>query len=412
MSKKNITRDLPSADQEELLYDLYYNKKLLFGRDRLYKYIQENYPDSGISRRMVYNWLSRQEVHQIFQQTKRTKLIQHTVLNEPKKQIGVDLVDMQKYEYNGYKYILTCIDLFSKKAYARALKSKEEKEVTKAMEYLIKNEIHYVSSIRSDRGSEFISNSFLDLLKKYDIKSVLSLPAKPESNGNIERFNKTLKRLLRMAILINKTKDWVSQLPIVIDNYNDTENTVTHKTPNELDEEYDKNILEDVEDTISKKVNSRNENDEPKFKKNDKVRIKLSEDEKPSGGENWSKKIYTIYKVLKPRSSISSVSYLIKDKDEKYTKKYYNNDLLYIPAVENKIDEPEKYQISKIIRPIVQNKRACYIVRWKGYTAKDDTTELRKNLLEDVPKEVHKFEKEYDVKWNKNFTKYTWSGEN
>jgi len=77
---------------------------------------------------MVYNWLAKQELHQRFQQANKTKDIQHTVLEDPHKQIGIDLVDMQNYEYDGYKYILTAIDLFSKKAYAIALRDKEAKQ--------------------------------------------------------------------------------------------------------------------------------------------------------------------------------------------------------------------------------------------------------------------------------------------
>jgi len=135
------------------------------------------------------------------------------------------------------------------------------------------------------------------------------------------------------------------------------------------------------------------------FKKGDKVRIKLDEDERGYGGENWSKKVYTIYKVMKSRNNVSSPSYYIKDKDNDYTKKYYNNDLLYIPAVENAQDEPERYQIAKLIKPVIHNKKPSYIVHWKYYTSKDDTIEPRDELLKDTPKLIRKYEKEHNVEF-------------
>ena len=69
----SVTRNTPNTEQTELLHDLYYNQNVIFGRDRLYKYVQEFYPEYNISRRMVWNFLSKQETHQRFSPVKRTK---------------------------------------------------------------------------------------------------------------------------------------------------------------------------------------------------------------------------------------------------------------------------------------------------------------------------------------------------
>jgi hypothetical protein len=55
---------------------------------------------------------------------------------------------------------------------------------------------------------------------------------------------------------------------------------------------------------------------------------------------------------------------------------------------------------------LFKNGTPSYIVRWKYYTEKDDTIEPRHQLLEDVPKLVKKFEKDYDVKWYANTVDY------
>ncbi len=51
-------------------------------------------------------------------------------------QFQADLVDMSAYskENDDIKFLLTCIDVFSKYAWARPLKNKTGKEVTKAFE--------------------------------------------------------------------------------------------------------------------------------------------------------------------------------------------------------------------------------------------------------------------------------------
>jgi len=394
----SISRNTPSKDQSELLYKLYYDDNMMLGRDRLYKYIKEKYPEYNISRRMVWHFISRQEIAQRFAPAKQSKNIQHTVLDEPRKQIGIDLIDMTNYEYKGYKYILTGIDLFSKKAFARPLKNKEEPTATKAMKDLIDNEIHYVSSIRSDRGSEFINKGFIDMLDKYKIKSVLSLAGKPQSNGNIERFNKTLKRALMMIMTYKKNHNWVDPLQEAIENYNKTYQTTIQNIPDDIDIEDDKDVLENVHDNIHNKVTSRNENEDVKFIIGDKVRIKLDEDDRLHG-ENWSKETYTVYKVHKPKSIISSPYYYIRQGKEKMKNKFYNNDLLYIPDILNKIDAPQKYEISKLIKPLIHNKEQSYEVKWRGYRDKDNTIEPRDDLLEDAPKLIRTYERIHNVKW-------------
>lgn len=394
-----------SKDQTDLLYDLYYNKNMMVGRDRLYKYIQDKYPDSRISRRMVMSWLANQELHQIYAPAKRTINIQTTILKEPKKQIGIDLVDMSNKQYNNYKYILTGIDLFSKKAYVKALKNKEANTVANAMDDLIKNDIHYVSTLRSDNGSEFIADEFKKVLKKYDIKSVFGLPGKPQSNGNIERFNKTLKRMLAMTMMKNDNNDWVSVLPDVVDAYNMTYNRIIKDSPNNVDEEDDKDTLKEIKNNISTNTMKRNENNfQQKFKKGQKVRIKLDES---ISGRNWSDEIYKIYEVQKPKKkTVLSYAYLIEDKDEKFTKKYYNNDLLLVPIVENKLNKPIKYVISSIVRPVVRNKLPHFEIRWKGFTDKDNTIEPRSELMKDVPKMVLNYEKAKNVMFYPNTVIY------
>ena len=43
-----------TIDQLTLLKDIYYDKKLFFGRDKLYRYLRDNHEDANISRRQLY----------------------------------------------------------------------------------------------------------------------------------------------------------------------------------------------------------------------------------------------------------------------------------------------------------------------------------------------------------------------
>ena len=390
--------------QDKYLSDLYYKKKQFFGRDRLFDLIKDE--NTGISKRQIMEWLKKQEIHQLTTRTRRSNVIQVTTLKQPNKQIGIDLIDMQNLEYKNYRYIITAIDLFSKKAYAEPLENKKAETVIKAMRKILDDIGEKVSSIRSDNGSEFVDSKFRKMLEEKQIKQVFSLPSKPQSNGQIERFNGIIKKMIRMHLLTKGSYDWVSILPTLVDNYNNTKHKTTRMAPNDIKDSKDFPM---VAKNIQQAVLKNRDTDKKKFNIGDVVRIKM--DKKTSQDFNWSQELYTIHKVNVPKNNISSVSYQLKNKENKIIKdKFYNNDILFIPDIQNPIKMEQKYIISKLVKPVVRNKKIGYIVKWKAL--RDETFETRQKLLEDVPKMVRAFDKKFSVVWDEKQGKLiTWSGE-
>ncbi|XP_015124149.1 uncharacterized protein LOC107046139 [Diachasma alloeum] len=81
-----------------------------------------------------------------------------------------DLVDMTAYsrENKGYKYLLTVIDIFSKYVWAVPTKTKYGKDVTNAMESVLKQG-RIPKKLHVDRGKEFYNREFKKLMKDYGI---------------------------------------------------------------------------------------------------------------------------------------------------------------------------------------------------------------------------------------------------
>ena len=141
-------------------------------------------------------------------------------MTTPNKILGMDLVDMQKFQVRGYRYLLNAIDMSSRFIYSVALKNKTDTEVLNGFKKIYnKSKIRVV---RSDNGSEFINDKFTDYLKKNGIKQILSEASKPQSNGMIERANATIKELIQKALEINEKFDWVKNLNKLIDNTNNS----------------------------------------------------------------------------------------------------------------------------------------------------------------------------------------------
>ena len=239
-------RNILTKAQEDYLHKIYYDDKKFFGRDRLFQYVQAHWNKNNdpISRRAVQGWLNKQNIYQLFKPIRKHVKgnIARTLLSSPWQQVGVDLIDYSKHEYDGYNWILTAIDLF-KKAYAEPLENKEGRTVSEAMQRILNKMPFLPTSVRSDNGSEFISKEFKKLLKDNNIKQILSLPHKPQSNGNIERFNRTLKRLLQQYMTFEDNQDWISILQQLIDNYNETVSDTTKKHQMKLNQLMLQNLI-------------------------------------------------------------------------------------------------------------------------------------------------------------------------
>lgn len=97
--------------------------------------------------------------------------------------LSADLVDMRKYadENDGYQHILTCMDNFSKWAWAVPVLNKSGPTITEAMRTILMEKKRPIKFIHVDQGTEFFNSDFQKLMSEYGIKlyhtfSVLKCP--------------------------------------------------------------------------------------------------------------------------------------------------------------------------------------------------------------------------------------------
>jgi hypothetical protein len=325
---------------------------------------------------------------------KAPKDIKSTILQQPHQTLAIDLVDMQNFEKSGYKYMLNCVDLFSRKFYSIAMKDKEDKTTLTALKKVLK-EIPNLKSIRSDNGSEFISTIMTDYLKKQGISQILSTAGNPQSNGNIERFNGTYKRLIYKHMLLNTDYDWVKNSKKLVDNLNNTILSQINKTPNEIEKEFENNNVEFIQNVMDKDIKKKKNNvSKQKFYPRDRVRIFMPSDLIKSS--LWSDELYTIEKVYPPKKVFLVWEYTLKEIEGKY----FEEDLQKINEVHNRTNQPEFFKVSKLVKPTVRNNEKHYEVAWTNYRKKSDNTiEPYESLMKDVPKMIGLYEKRNNVKW-------------
>ncbi len=388
--------------QEKVLKKIFYKEKNFFGRDRLFKLLQSRGNKQNISRRQVMVWLKKQEVHQLFLRQPLRRTLQPTLVKGTRIQVQMDLMDMSQFQTKkGSKWILTAIDVFSKKAWALAMKDKSDKTVLITMRKMV-NKIGAFRIIRTDPGSEFKNNLIKNLMRQKGVIQVFGKARTPQSQGLVERFNGTLKRLILKAREL-KLLQWDTFLQVLVDNYNKTFQDTIKATPNEVDDG-DVNIQKKTKQLIETKT-KRKIPIKANFDvvKGDNVRVRIEKDLFPKGSvPNWSSDIFKVDKVTIPRKSTTAKQFKLKDKDANPVDgTFFATDILKIPpnTVSIKNREP-KFIISKLVRPFVSKGKRFYETKWQGW--KDTTEEPRDTLLQDAPKLVNAFEKKFKVRWLKN----------
>ena len=229
--------------------------------------------------------------------------------------LACDLVDMVNNKDEGYRYILTAQDIFTKYSFAIPLKTKKTEELIKAFKSIFKT--HKFEKIWTDQESGIYSTQFQEFLLSQNVQ--LYSTASEIKVSVIERFNRTLKQWMYKEFTRNNNTKWLHLLPKLIDRYNKRIHTTTKIRPIDA-------YKNEYEHSISKRINrSSGAKNKRKLKVGDRVRIyRWKKDYEKGYTPRWTTEIFTIHSVK--NNSIPPVYYL-KDSD---------NELIEVPYQPNK----------------------------------------------------------------------------
>ena len=262
------------------------------------------------------------------------------IVNHIDEIFAADLVEMQKFAKlnKGYRYLLTCIDIFSKFAWVISLKDKRGITIKNALEKIFKE--RKPKFLWTDRGTEFYNKQVQDLLNENNIKLYSTNNSEIKSSV-IERFNRTFKNMMYKKFTQYNNTIFYNILDELVNNYNNKYHSTIKMTPIEGSKKINEKNIYNFE--ITKKPG--------KFKIGDSFRKNIFE----KGYEtNCTQEIFVIYDI-----KYSNVPYYyLKDlNNEKLDGTFYEQEL-------QKTKQDDLYIIEKILKT---NKDKIY-VKFKGYS--------------------------------------------
>ena len=163
---------------------------------------------------------------------KRQSPLRQYLVGAPMERLAIDILGPLPQTPRGNRFVLVVTDYFSKWTESYAIPNQEatvaEKLVSEFVcRFRVPRELH------SDQGTNFESKVMAEVCKLLDIEKTRTTPLHPQSDGQVERFNKTLVEMLR-AKLSEDQKDWDLQLQPCMMAYRSSVHESTGETPNLL----------------------------------------------------------------------------------------------------------------------------------------------------------------------------------
>jgi transposase InsO family protein len=231
----------------------------------------------------------------------------------------VDLLDISKLKHNNshFTFLLTCIDSFSRYAWAVALKNKEGKTCAEALKQIIGSS-SAPNYIYSDAGHEFTNKLCKAVYKEHGISHILTRSTLKAAI--VERFNKTLRQKIWRFMTYNKTKRFVDVLPELVSSYNATIHSSIGMPPKDVNKQNEQDL----------KIKLYGDPDKPvfikfKFKIGDYVRLIIDKKVYEKDATiKWSDEIYIVDQLVPSSPPV----YKIRDlKGTLYNWNYYAQEL-------------------------------------------------------------------------------------
>ena len=151
----------------------------------------------------------------------------------PLERVALDVLGPLPESDHGNKYILVVADYFTKWTESYSMPNQEATTVAKLLveEFVVRFGVP--RQLHSDQGRNFESAVFREMCLLLDIDKTRTTPLRPQSDGMVERYNRTLENMLSKFVAENQ-RDWDEHLPFLMMAYRSSVHETTGCSPSEL----------------------------------------------------------------------------------------------------------------------------------------------------------------------------------
>jgi putative transposase len=227
---KRIRKRIPgigSGKLYELIKPFFFSHQLKIGRDKLHQLMKK---EGLLVKRKHYKVVTTQSDHSY---KKYPNLIKDFIPTGTEQLWVSDMTYIQVGK--GFVYLSLIMDAFSRKIVGWALQpTLEAKGPVAALKMALKTRKKKTELIHhSDRGVQYCSWAYVDLIQAVGIKMSMCSSAEPNENSMAERLNRTLKEDFKLENGFVSEEAALKAIPEVIETYNNyrPHASLDYKTP-------------------------------------------------------------------------------------------------------------------------------------------------------------------------------------
>ena len=304
-----------------------------------------------LKKAVVKNWLSSQDTYVRHKQLVRNFTRRRVIVGSIDQQFQADLVDVAKLakHNNGYRYILTTIDVLSKFAFAEPLLDKTGKSLVQAFKKIF-NTGRKCKTLQTDKGTEFTNRVFQKFLK--DVGVDFFTTHNEETKASIvERFNRTLKSRMWKYFTAKNTLRYLDVLHNLVWSYNNSYHRSIKMTPVSVTPANQEKVWQTLYGSVVKQTT-------PKFEVGDRVVISMAKRPFRKGYlPNWTEEFFTIDVLV----SGTPPTYKVRDDHgDTLEGTFYEQEL-------QKVANRKVYKVESILKSRNRKNKTEYLVKWAGY---------------------------------------------
>ena len=304
----------------------------------------------------VRTFLTNQHAYSLHKPARKTFSRNRTYVSGIDKQWQADLADMQSIanKNGGVRFLLTCIDVFSKYAWVIPVKDKGAKSMLAAMKQLLQIAApRKPARLQTDKGNEFLCKPVQTFLRERNIHHFASNSDKKAAV--VERFNRTLKTRIWTYFTAKATHRYVDKLQNFVSSYNKSYHRSIGMAPASVRREHESKIwIRLYGDGSTKQKHD-------SLKTGQSVRISRWKGDFEKGYQpNWTDENFQVRSVVKHPHTM----YELQDVDgEPLSGAFYDTEVQRI--------RKNEFFVERVLRRRTRHDgvKEAY-VKWKGWPAK------------------------------------------
>ena len=162
----------------------------------------------------------------------KVPLIPLPIIGIPFQRMAMDIIGPLPRSRSGKRFVLVICDYATRYPEAVPLHSIDAEHIAEELVKIF-SRVGIPQEILTDQGTNFMSQLLKEVYRLLRIDGVRTSPYHPQTDGLVERFNQTLKNMLRRTAL-HEGKDWDKLLPYLLFAYREVPQTSTGFSPFEL----------------------------------------------------------------------------------------------------------------------------------------------------------------------------------